>query len=472
MNKLSQSIEKYILPVAMKVGNEKHLLAIRDAFITMMPITMAGAIAVLLNAFVRDFPNQYLGENNAITTFFQPLIAVNGLIWTGSLAIMALVFSGSLGYQLAKAYNVNPIGGMFVSLSAFVMGVPQVANISTVLNGTLTNDATKLITEAGGTVTTANDVSTIATSGWGFFSFNQYFGGTGLFTAMIFSFISVLIYAYLLKKNIIIKLPDSVPPAVSKAFAGIIPGTVALYVCGVIYYVFERVTAQSMIDWITNAIQAPLINLSQGYLAVIVVTLLVHVLWVFGLHGTNIMGAVLQSLYGTAMVANTNAFQNGDKIPYKWSAASFDVFVWPGGAGVTLALIIGLLWFSKRADQRTVAKLGLAPGLFNINEPIMFGLPVVLNPIYMIPFVLAPLCTATLSYVATMTGLVDPVVVTVPWVMPPILSGFLATAGDWRAIVLSIINILLALAIWAPFVMTANKMNNVTTDDLVDSSIN
>lgn len=125
------------------------------------------------------------------------------------------------------------------------------------------------------------------------------------------------------------------------------------------------------------------------------------------------MGAVLQSLYGTAMVANTNAFQNGDKIPYKWSAASFDVFVWPGGVGVTLALIIGLLWFSKRADQRTVAKLGLAPGLFNINEPIMFGLPVVLNPIYMIPFVLAPLCTAMLSYVATMTGLVDPVVVTV-----------------------------------------------------------
>ena len=466
MKKLSKGIEKYILPIAMKVGNEKHLLAIRDAFITMMPITMAGAIAVLLNAFMRDFPNQYLGEGNAITHFFEPVIAINGLIWTGSLAIMALVFSASLGYQLAKAYDVNPIGGMFVSLSAFVMGIPQTAAISTVLKGVLSSEAATMIQEAGGTVTTADGVSTIGTSGWGYFSFGQYFDGTGLFAAMIFSFISVLIYVYLLKKNIIIKLPESVPPAVSKAFAGIIPGTIALYASGLIYYVFEKVTAQSMIDFIASAIQAPLINLSQGYLSVIIVTLLVHILWVFGLHGTNIMGAVLQSLYGTAMVANTNAFQNGEAIPYKWSAASFDVFVWPGGAGVTLALIIGLLWFSKRADQRTVAKLGLAPGLFNINEPIMFGLPVVLNPIYMIPFVLAPLCTATIAYVSTMVGLVDPVVVTVPWVMPPILSGFLATAGDWRSIILSIVNIVVALVIWIPFIITANKAAQLEEQEL------
>lgn len=460
MNKLSNLIEKYLLPVAMKIGNEKHLLAVRDAFITMLPITMAGSIAVLLNAFVRDIPNQYLGEGNSITTFFTPLISINGLIWTGSLAIMALVFSGSLGYQLAKAYEVNAIGGMFVSLSAFVMGIPQTANTTLELGSKLTGSAAKMITDAGGTVTTTEGISTIGTSGWGFFSFNQYFGGTGLFTAMIFGFISVLIYAFLLKRNIIIKLPDSVPPAVSKAFAGIIPGMAALYVCGLIYYLFEKLTAQSMIDWITNTIQAPLINMSQGYTAVIVVTLLVHVLWVFGLHGTNIMGAVLQSLYGTAMVANTNAFQQGGDIPYKWSAASFDVFVWPGGAGVTLALIIALLLFSRRADQRTVAKLGLAPGLFNINEPIMFGLPVVLNPIYMIPFILAPLITATISYVATTVGLVDPVVVTVPWVMPPILSGFLATAGDWRSIILSVINIVISIFVWAPFVISANKLEN------------
>ena len=457
MNKVTEFIEKHLLPVATKIGNEKHLLAIRDAFITMMPITMAGAIAVLLNAFTRDIPNQYLGVGNGITTFFEPLIAINGLIWTGSLAIMALVFSASLGYQLAKAYEVNPLGGMFVSLSSFVMGIPQMAKTSLDLAEGLPKNVSNLIVDAGGVVNTVDGVTKLESSAWGYFNFGQYFGGTGLFTAMIFSFISVLIYAFLLKRNIIIKLPESVPPAVSKAFAGIIPGTVALYASGLIYYLFEKLTSQNMIDWIASAIQAPLINMSQGFFAVLIITLLVHVLWVFGLHGTNIMGAVFQSLYGVAMVENTNAFQSGADIPYKWSAASFDVFVWPGGAGVTLALIIALLIFSKRSEQRTVAKLGLAPGLFNINEPIMFGLPVVLNTLYMIPFIVAPLVTATISYFATIWGFVDPVVVTVPWVMPPVLSGFLATAGDWRSIVLSLVNIGISIFIWAPFVIAAGK---------------
>ena len=96
-------------------------------------------------------------------------------------------------------------------------------------------------------------------------------------------------------------------------------------------------------------------------------------------------------------------------------------------------LIIMILVLSKRADYKTVGKLGIAPGLFNINEPVMFGLPVVLNPLLMIPFILAPLATATIAYFATMAGLVRPVVVNVIWVMPTIISGFLATAGDWWA---------------------------------------
>ncbi len=140
-------------------------------------------------------------------------------------------------------------------------------------------------------------------------------------------------------------------------------------------------------------------------------------------------------------------------------AGSFEAFVWPGGAGVTLVLIVMILFLSKRADYKTVGKLGLAPGIFNINEPVMFGLPVVLNPLLMIPFILAPLATATIAYFATMAGLVRPVVVNVIWVMPTIISGFLATAGDWRAIVLTIINLIVAALIWAPFILAANRLD-------------
>lgn len=459
MNGLVSWMEKYILPVAAKIGSEKHLVALRDAFITMMPATMAGAVATLLNAFMRDFPNTYIGADNGITTFFTPVIAINGLVWTGTLAIMAVVFSVSFGYNLAKAYEVDTLSGAIVSLVAFIMGIPQTATAMLTLTGELPKDAATMITDAGGTITTADGVSSIAAGAWGYFPFSKYMGGTGLFTAMIFGFISVIIFAKLMKKNVIIKMPDSVPPAVSKAFAAIIPGVVALYVSGLIYYLFERFVGMPLIDWISESIQAPLLGLSQGYGAVFIIVLLVHVLWFFGLHGTNIMGPVLQSIYGVAMVENSNAYQTGEAIPYKWVAGSFEAFVWPGGAGVTLVLLITILIFSKRADYKTIGTLGIGPGLFNINEPVMFGLPVVLNPLLGIPFILAPIATATIAYFATMAGLVNPVVVNVIWVMPTALSGFLATAGDWRAIVLTLVNLAVAFAIWAPFVIAANKMD-------------
>lgn len=459
MDGLTSWMERHILPVAAKIGAQKHLVALRDAFIGMMPATMAGAIAVLLNAFMRDFPNTYLGADNAITKFFTPVIAVNGLVWTGTLAIMAVIFSASFGYNLAKAYNVDALSGALVSLAAFIMGIPQSASLSLALEEALPANVVDMINSTSATSGFAADGSTISAAGWGYFPFSAYMGGSGLFTAIIFGFVSVIIFAKLMQKNIIIKMPDSVPPAVSRAFAAIIPGIAGLYASGLIYYLFERFVGMPIIDWISESIQKPLLGLSQGYFAVFIIVLLVHVLWFFGLHGTNIMGPVLQSIYGVAMVENTNAYQLGEAVPYKWVAGSFEAFVWPGGAGVTLMLLIAILLFSKRADYKTVGKLGIGPGLFNINEPVMFGLPIVLNQLFIIPFIVAPLVTATIAYFATTLGLVAPVVVNVIWVMPTILSGFLATGGDWRAIILTIINLAVALLIWAPFIIAANKIN-------------
>lgn len=459
MNALSSWLEKHILPVAARIGSQKHLVALRDAFIGMLPATMAGAIAVLLNAFVRDFPNTYIGEGNAITTFFAPLISINGNVWAGTLAIMAVIFSASLGYNIAKAYDVDRLAGALISLAAFIMGIPQSASTTLTLTEALDSGAVDALTQAGATIAEADGGQTITAGAWGYFPFSQYMGGTGLFTAMFIGFVSVIIFAKLMQKNIIIKMPDSVPPAVSRAFAAIIPGMAGLYVSGLIYYLFNQFMGMPLIDWITEMIQAPLLGMSQGYLAVFVIVLLVHVLWFFGLHGTNIMSPVLQSVYGVAMVENTNAFQTGGDIPYKWVAGSFESFVWPGGAGVTLVLLIAILLFSKRSDYKTIGKLAIGPGLFNINEPVMFGMPIVLNAVFMIPFILAPIATATIAYFATMAGLVNPVVINVIWVMPAGISGFLATGGDWRAIVLTLVNLAAALAIWAPFVIAANKLD-------------
>ena len=453
MQGLMNWLEKYIIPIAAKIGNEKHLVALRDGFIGTMPATMAGSIAVLLNAFLRDFPTTW-GWTGFVTAM-EPIIGINGYVWLGSLAIVAVIFAVALGYNLAKVYHVDPLSGAVVALAAFFMGLTQTATTNLALSEKIPGNMVKLINEAGGSVTDGN---TIVTSAWGFFNFDAHMGGSGLFTAIIFGFISVVIFSKLMLANITIKMPDSVPPAVAKAFAAIIPACVALYTCGLINYGFSKLTGMPMIDWITSTIQEPLLNLSQGFGAVLLIVFLVHLLWFFGIHGDNVMAPVLSTIWGNAMNQNMNAFQNGQDIPYKWVSGTFQAFVWPGGSGATLMLIVAIFVFSKRPDSRAVANLSIGPGIFNINEPVMFGMPIVLNPLYMIPVILAPCVMAGVAYFATMTGLVAPVVVSVIWVMPPIVNGFLATGGDWRAIILSIVNLVIAFVIWAPFVIAANKI--------------
>ncbi|GHU62945.1 permease IIC component [Clostridia bacterium] len=456
MNALMKWIEKYLLPVAGRIGSQKHLVALRDAFIGVLPATMAGSIAVLLNAFVRDFPTE-MGLTGFVSAM-QPIIAINGLVWQATLAILAVIFSFSLGYQLAKIYDVDPLSGGVVSLAAFFVGLPATATASVTLTEALPQNIISAITEAGGTITEVAEGAKISLGAWGFFDFGTYMGGRGLFAAIIFGFISTIIFSKLMLRKITIKLPDSVPPAVSKAFAAIIPGLVGIYAVAILCYIVEKITGKFFVDLISELIQAPLLKLSQGYGAVLIIVLLVHILWFFGLHGTNILGPVLQSVYGTTMNANMLAFESGEALPYKWTSGSFDAFSWLGGAGVTLALVIGLLFVSKREDHKAVGKLGIGPAIFNINEPVMFGLPIVLNPIFFIPYILAPIVSTTIAYVATVVGFMNPTRVNVLWIMPPILSGFLATGLDWRAIIVGIVCLAASFGIYLPFVMAANRM--------------
>jgi len=230
-------------------------------------------------------------------------------------------------------------------------------------------------------------------------------------------------------------------------------------VIGIITYVFTDATGTAIIDWIGKTIQTPLLSLSQGYGAVLLLTILVQVFWFFGIHGTNVLGPVLESIWITAQLANVNAAAKGDALPYLWTRSDFDMYAWLGGAGSTLLLLIAIFVFSRRDDERTVAKLAIAPGIFNINEPTMFGLPIVLNPIYVIPFILAPVVMVTVAYFAINWHLVAPVSIQMTWVMPPFLNSFLATSLDWRAPVLQLVNAVIGFIIYAPFVIASNKLD-------------
>lgn len=488
MNGLTAWMEKHILPVAAKIGAQKHLVALRDAFIGTMPATMAGAVAVMINAIIRDLPTQFIdGYDGNTIPVIREIIGVNGYVWNGTLAVAGIIFAFSWGFNLARAYKVNDLAGGIVAIAAFLQGVQfSVGATVNVPKGTLTQDALDALAAGDGTgsvigsstVTDAvtgqvSEFDTITNNAWGWLKLD-HLNANGYFTIMIMGAIAVIIYAKLMQKNITIKLPDSVPPAVSNAFAAILPAAIGLYVVAIINFVVGKVTnGQLLIDLIQEYIAKPFLGVSQGFGILVIVQLMIQVLWFFGIHGTNVMSPVLESVWGVAQLKNVNIFQKGyngktgvdavldavkDGEAYNWVRGSFDVYTMFGGSGGTIVLLIAIFLFSKRADYLTVAKLSVGPGIFNINEPVMFGMPIVLNAIFFIPFIVAPIVTTLIGYVATVSGFVAPVSQQVVWVVPPILMSFLATM-DWKAPIVTLICMVVAFFIWLPFVLAANKMD-------------
>lgn len=427
-------MEEHFVPVAAKIGSNKFLVAIRDAFVAIMPITMTGAIATLLNVFFRDLPNSYWPDLH-IAENMSWLISINGNVWWATLAMLSLAFVFALGYQVAKTFKTDALAGGLVAFASYIAVTPQVATIA----------------EAG-----PNGADAV---GWGFLNYN-YLDAKGLFIALIIGLISSIIYSKLMNnKKMTIKMPDSVPPAVSRAFASIIPGIIAIYVCGIAAWATSEMTGGLAIgDVVLKYVQMPFLGLSQGLGAVLIIVLAVQLLWFFGLHGTNVLGAVLDGTYLTALTMNDSLYQAGQPMEYLWTRGTFDAFVWMGGAGCTIAFVIAILIFSKRADSRAVAKMSAPMAVFNIDEPVVFGMPVVLNPIYFIPWLLVPCVLTIVSYLVIAAGWVPYVHVVVPWVVPPILYAFLATGGSIAAAILALVNLVIAVAIWSVFVIMANRV--------------
>lgn len=438
------------MKISGKLGSQKHLVAIRDAFLAMFPLTMAGAIAVLINVLVRDIPNSM--GNKGFAEAMQPLITLNGSVYFGTIAIMALAFVFALGYNRAQHEKINPIAGGLVSFAAFISTIPQTITIVTDLAG-LDKSVIKALVDFGLTVSEKG----LETSEWGTIKV-AYAGATGLFTAMIIGLLSAEIYCFLMKKKVTLKMPDTVPPAVNKAFASMIPGIVAIYVSAFIGFIAVQLSGQSLNDLVSTYIQTPLLGLSQGWFSVVLLSFLVQLFWFFGLHGHNVLGPVLDGIYLPALLENTAAHEAGKTLPYIWTRGSFDAYGQMGGSGVTIAFIIAVFLFSKRQEYRAVAKLSAPMGVFNINEPVTFGIPMVLNPLFVIPWLIVPPICCGIAYVATALGLIPPVYVAIPWITPPGLYAFLATGGNVLAGLVSLFNVFVAFLIWTPFVVAANKV--------------
>lgn len=447
--------QETLLPIATKIANQKHLIALRNAFVGTMPVIMAGSIAVLLNAFLVDFPMQFGLE--WITETFQWLVNINNIIFNGSLAIVSLLFIFSLGVNVAKEYGVDELSSGLVAFSAFIISIGNSMTSTFQLNNLNNYDLNSLF-EGIDAISLSGDSINITSTG---LIPGGLINTRGYFAAIIVGFIASIIFSKIMLKNWTIKLPDSVPPAISKPFLSIIPGLISLYVVGALIYVFNLLTQQNLVDWIYSVLQEPLLGLSQSWITIVLIAMLVQLFWFFGLHGGNVMAPVMEGLFGVALFANLEAFQNGQPIPYLWTSATYAAFVF----NATVGLIIAILWKSKNPHYREVAKLGAVPALFNIGEPITYGLPVVLNPYMFIPRIFAPAIMALITYGATAIGWVSPVTQNVTWVMPPILYGFFATGFDWRGIVLSIVNLTVATLIYLPFVKLADNQYELEEEE-------
>jgi len=412
-----------------KLATQRHVMAIRDAFIMTVPITIAASIFVLINNVVL---NPEIIPAVANLPFVDKLSEICVQVYNGTIGILGLLITFLIGYNLAKTYKMDgPIEGI-MSVACYVALVPNI------LSG-LTPEWEDVTIQAALPQT--------------------YTNASIMFLGIIAALVSVTIMHHITKSGKLgIKMPDSVPPAIAKSFNSVFPVLIILTLFGAIEVILRSLTGTDVPDLIARILQIPLVGGFQTLPGIVLYVFLATFVFIFGIHGAFVFGAISGPVLSIAQQQNLDAIQLGQAAPNIVSGPFLDVFVYMGGGGTMLCLIIALFIGSKREDERAIAKLGAVSGIFNISEPIMFGLPVVFNLVYAIPFCIVPVVATIIAYVATATGFASPTYVSIPWVTPPVLSGYLATGGDIKASLVQIVILIIGTLIYLPFVLVSNNM--------------
>ncbi len=445
-------------------GQNKYLGAIKNAFQNFMPATIAGAIGVLwTNVLVND--NVVEGNAQGLGGIFKPIMALQPINDVFAAISFATISCISIGIVMLVAQEIGEANGETGAFPA-VLGFMSWAMV--------TPTTTQIWQGKDGLVTGAilpEGAKSLGTVG-GFEG--SYLGATGLFTALLVGIIALEIYNMFRKMDALkIKMPEQVPPGVARAFEVLIPTFLTLLVVGVIGWLVKLASGVYLNDLIKTSVQEPLMEvIGDNIVAVMFMYVLISLFWLVGIHGNNMLAAVKEPIFKPMLYANTALFTNGKStaLPltedikahgyYTMNLTMMQMFAEWGGSGVTLGLVIAIFIFSKREDNRAIATLSIVPGLFNINETVTFGIPLVLNPILGIPFILAPVACIFVGWLLITIKFCPVVVLEVPWTMPPLLLGFLATGGNIMGAVSQIIVIALATVIYIPFLIAYEKYQN------------
>lgn len=410
-------LERKMAPFAIKLDGNRYITAIKNGFFGAMPLLIIGSFFLLIaNLPIGGYPEfmaSILGEDWA-SYFMVP--------YSVTMDIMTIYVIIAMANSLAKSYKLDQVAGMTATVVAFLVLTPLMP------------------LEDGGVGIPAFNLS-----------------ASGLFLGMLTAVFAVEILRFVDKKGWKIKMPDSVPENVARSFSALIPLLIVIIIFNLIRIVVGFTSFGTVQDIIYHYLQIPLLSLGSTLPATIVVTIFEQFLWFFGIHGSNVVGGVMQPIWLSLTAENAAAFAAGESLPHIINYQFYSNFMKVGGAGGTMGLVIALLFFAKSKQFKTLGKLAIGPGFFGINEPLTFGIPLVLNPIMMIPFILSPIILAVVAYFAMSSGLVPFTNGTnIPWTTPPIIAGFLVSG--WKGAILNVVQIFISFFVYYPFFKSADRL--------------
>lgn len=441
MDRFNELADRTLLPIANKLGNQRHLAAIRDGMVVAIPLSILGGVCLIIST--PPFKPETLPNWGFISDMLmgwynwaqvnKPLLQ---LPFNMTMALMGLFVAFSIAYHLAKKYEMSPLNSAVVSTSVFLMvssPIVKAVPAALMVEGATVND---LLTQVGSFIPTT------------------FLDAKGIFTAIIVSIGCVEIMHFLLKKDIRIKLPEGVPPAISSSFDAIIP----LFACVIVFYSLSLLVQNfsgQLLPSMIMTILAPAVSGLDSLLGICLITIIAQTFWFFGLHGASITQPIRLPFMEMYLVTNLAAYNAGQPIVHFFTQPFWSYVITLGGGGATLGLCL-LLLRSKSAELKTLGKLSIGPAIFNINEPIIFGLPMVLNPLMMIPFIFVPVVNSIIAYSLMALKIVGKGVIETPWTTPAPLGAALGCM-DWKAGVMVIGLIILDVILYYPFFKLMEK---------------
>ncbi|MBD1574862.1 MULTISPECIES: PTS sugar transporter subunit IIC [Vibrio] len=412
---LTNFIEQKVTPIAGRIGNQRHVTSIRDGFISALPFMIVGSfmLVFIFPPFSPDtswgFAQTWLGFSNE---YREQLMLPFNL----SMGVMTFFISTGVAASLARHYDLDPLATGLLALMSFLLVAAPI--------------------EDGKLVMT-------------------YFGGPGIFTALITAIYATEVYAFLKRKNITIKLPPEVPAGVARSFEILIPVLVIILTLHPLNLFIEAETGMIIPQAIMSMLE-PLVSASDSLPAILLAVLVCQILWFAGIHGALIVTGIMNPFWLANLAVNQTALANGMEPPVIFLQGFWDHYLLIGGVGSTLPLAF-MLARSRSIHLKTVGKLSTVPALFNINEPLLFGTPIIMNPVMFIPFVCVPMINAVVAYFALKFDLVARVVSVTPWTTPGPIGASWAANWALSPVILCFICMAIAAVVYLPFIKAYEK---------------